>query len=404
MFSACKPVSLVTFLALLTAAPAFTQTPSDEETPEATAAAPVAHVYVQTTKGVDVYDATAAGKLTLVKGSPFSISGQMEGINGKYLIGVGTDYLHTYAIESSGAVGSQASEINTQNYSGSECGATAGNGAFFDHTGAFFYVQLSNEEVCAAWQSYQLASNGTLLFLGSFEDEGTEDNAAFPSSLPTVSSNDLFAYGIYYGYDDFVYKTVGAFSRSESGLLAVNQNYTETDPPANPSSPGGGSWYWILTSAAADPAGHLAVLMETTWFNDFQNYGPNQLASYTINNTTGGIVSTNTWQNMPTLETNNTAISMSTTGKLLAVFGQGLQLFHFNGANPITAYSKVLLPKVAIDQIGWDNSNHLYALSYTSNELYVYTATPTEIKEVSGSPYKVKNAYGIKGLIVVPKP
>jgi len=74
-----KTVSFVAFLALLSAGPAFTQTPSDEATPEAKAAAPVAYVYVQTTKGVNVYDATAAGKLSLVKGSPFATSGQMEG-------------------------------------------------------------------------------------------------------------------------------------------------------------------------------------------------------------------------------------------------------------------------------------------------------------------------------------
>jgi hypothetical protein len=82
----------------------------------AAAAAPVAHVYVQTIKGVNVYDATATGKLSLVKGSPFAVSGQMEDINGSYLISVGTDDLRIYPIESGGAVGNQASEINTQNY------------------------------------------------------------------------------------------------------------------------------------------------------------------------------------------------------------------------------------------------------------------------------------------------
>jgi hypothetical protein len=58
---------------------------------------------------------------------------------------------------------------------------------------------------------------------------------------------------------------------------------------------------------------------------------------------------------------------------------------------------------VDIDQLAWDNSNHLYALSYESGELYVYTVTPTSISEVAGSPYKVQGAYGVKGLIVVPK-
>ena len=394
---------LAIYIAMLSGASAFAQTANDEATVETSTA--VAYVYVQVAKGVNVYSATAAGKLALVKGSPFADAGQMEGINGKYLISVGTDYLHTYPIESNGAVGKQASEINTQDYSGSECGVT-GNGAFLDHTGEYFYVQLFNDEIanCAAWQSYQVASNGTLLFLGSFEDEGAEGiGQATPSSLPTVSSNDLFTYGIFSGFDDAVYTTFAAFSRSESGLLGVNQNFKETDPPANPSSPGGGPWFWMPAAPAADPAGHLAVLMGTTWFGEIQNYGPNQLASYTIDNTTGGIASTNTWQDMPILDSNNTNISMSTTGKLLAVFGQGLQLFHFNGANPITAYSDVLLPKVAIDQIGWDKDNHLYALGYSSGELYVYTATPTSIKEVSGSPYKAENAYGVNGLIVVPK-
>jgi hypothetical protein len=95
---------------------------------------------------------------------------------------------------------------------------------------------------------------------------------------------------------------------------------------------------------------------------------------------------------------------MSPSGKLIALAGYpGLEFFHFNGAAPVTPYSKLLLPAVDIDQLAWDNDNHLYALSYSSGELYVYTVTPTSIKEVSGSPYKVENAYGSSGLIVVPK-
>jgi hypothetical protein len=95
---------------------------------------------------------------------------------------------------------------------------------------------------------------------------------------------------------------------------------------------------------------------------------------------------------------------MSPSGKLLAVAGHpGLQLFHFNGASPITTFSGLLLPAVNIDQLGWDNNNHLYALSYSAEALYVYTVTPTKISEVAGSPFHVANAYGIKGLTVVPK-
>jgi hypothetical protein len=53
--------------------------------------------------------------------------------------------------------------------------------------------------------------------------------------------------------------------------------------------------------------------------------------------------------------------------------------------------------------VKWDNSSHLYALSYESQKIYVFTVTPTNINEVSGSPYAVGGAYGITGLIVVPK-
>jgi hypothetical protein len=157
----------------------------------------------------------------------------------------------------------------------------------------------------------------------------------------------------------------------------------------------------------ADSAGHLAAAM-TESFTTTYPPPPPQLASYATNETTGNLESSNTWADMPTPEVYPFILSMSPSGKLLAVAGAnlrllGVQVFHFNGAEPITPYSKLLLPAVEIDQLAWDNDNHLYALSYSSGELYVYTATPTEIKEVPGSPYKVENAYGIKGLIVVPK-
>jgi hypothetical protein len=409
MFSACKTVSLVAFMALLTAAPAFTQTPTEAETPEAKAAAPVAYVYVQTLKGVDVYDATAAGKLTLVKGSPFSTTGQMEGINGKYLFSVGTTNVHTYAIESNGAVGKQIGAINTQLYSGSECGNTDGAGAMLDHTGRHFYVQLfgaldgSENPACAAWQSYQVQADGELTFMDGLEyfsevcSYGGCPNAG-ASTIPTVSGNDNLAYGVFPDWGDTT--LFSTLALAPNGLLAINRSFSWTGPVPQP-----GEWNYFPVSVKADPTNHLAVLMYSEYESPYGNLGPFQLASYTISNGSGDISSTNTWENMPIPEIRNiTGMSMSTSGKIVALFGYpGLQIFHFNGAEPITPYSKLLLPTVDIDQLAWDNDNHLYALSYSSGELYVYTATPTSIKEVPGSSYKVKNAYGIKGLIVVPK-
>jgi hypothetical protein len=102
---------------------------------------------------------------------------------------------------------------------------------------------------------------------------------------------------------------------------------------------------------------------------------------------------------MPAPLVNPALLEMSPSGKLLVVIGSsGMQIFHFNGAAPITAYSGVLLPNVSIGQVAWDNDNHLYVLG--AGELYVLTVTPTSISEVAGSPYTIP---GLTGMIVVPK-
>jgi outer membrane protein assembly factor BamB len=91
---------------------------------------------------------------------------------------------------------------------------------------------------------------------------------------------------------------------------------------------------------------------------------------------------------------------MSPSGKLLAVAGTtGLQVFHFNGANPITTYTG-LLTKNEIDQVFWDNNNHLYAVSRPTGKLYVFTVTPTSHSQAPGSPYTITNP---QNLIVLPK-
>ena len=96
---------------------------------------------MQTSKGIDVFSASSTGQLTQVKGSLFADTGQMGAINGSYLVSVGTDDMHVYPIESTGGVGKQVSQIDTQSYGGSQCGTNLG-GALFDHTGKFLYVLL----------------------------------------------------------------------------------------------------------------------------------------------------------------------------------------------------------------------------------------------------------------------
>jgi len=88
-------------------------------------------------------------------------------------------------------------------------------------------------------------------------------------------------------------------------------------------------------------------------------------------------------------------LNMSPSGKLLAVGGTGgLQIFHFNGSEPIKPYTG-LLTNDEIDQFFWDNQNHLYAISRTAGKLFVFTITPTSHSEAPGSPYTINKPQNI---------
>jgi hypothetical protein len=88
---------------------------------------------------------------------------------------------------------------------------------------------------------------------------------------------------------------------------------------------------------------------------------------------------------------------MSPSGKLLAVGGAlGLQLFRFNGANPITSYTG-LIGFGQFDQFRWDNSNHLYAINADTGHLHIFTITPTSVREAPGSPYTIPGGGGYGG-------
>ena len=91
---------------------------------------------------------------------------------------------------------------------------------------------------------------------------------------------------------------------------------------------------------------------------------------------------------------------MSPNGKFLAVGGtSGVQIFHFNGAKPLTKFTG-LLAAANLYQMFWDNANHLYALSETAGKLYVFTVTSTGVTQAPGSPHTIANPISI---IVLPK-
>jgi hypothetical protein len=293
--------------------------------------------------------------------------------------------VHSYPVKSNGAIGKEVSTINTQNYDGADCDTGVGTaGAVLDHTGQDVYVLLDNYwyegsiQLCAAYQAYSISkSSGALEFNGTAEPASVAESAG----IPTFTGNNVFAYAS--GSDVRFTPGLIAFSRKSDGTPQA-LSFNEIDPNG-----------YSAFFAAADPTNHLAVVVAA---EDDESYGAARLASYSVD-VKGNIASTNTVKSMPYPHVNPTTLSMSPSGRLLAVGGNGLQVFHFNGASPITHYSGMLLT-TPVSQINWDHNNHLYVLSDSTNKLYVYTVTPTTITAAPGSPYTIS---GPNALVVVPK-
>jgi hypothetical protein len=160
--------------------------------------------------------------------------------------------------------------------------------------------------------------------------------------------------------------------------------------PAIPTAPQGGYCPYL---AATDTGNDVAISLTPT--EDFTPIGPAQIAVYTADSG-GDLTTTSTSANMPPAAV-GTVIDMkiSFSGKLLAIAGtSGLQVFHFNGANPATRFTG-LITNNEVDQIFWDNANHLYAISRSAGKLFVFNVTSKSCVPAEGSPYSISNPQNI---------
>jgi hypothetical protein len=333
----------------------------------AAAPAQVAYVYVPTVNGIYAFDASSAGTLTAIKGSPFAATILSITGNGKFIFGVDWNYtsIDTFTMESNGAV----KFVRSTSLKSHAPGLTNLSSLTMDHTGQTLYVgaDVGNTDINPYLSFTVEKSTGVLSYLGSVPSE-----SAFPP-IPTFSGNNSFAYA---GNDPYF-----GFNRLSDGLLTESPyGYLWPLPAPNDS--------WIQpTVAAADPNGHVAMAFQSI------NTGESQLAVYTANKE-GHLTTASTYKNMPTTANHGVFnLSMSPSGKLLAVAGsQGLEVFHFNGGSPITGYTPLLTLTGAFSSSHWDNDNHLYSLNDDSGRLHVYEVTPTSYKEEPGSPYTTGRA------------
>jgi hypothetical protein len=356
-----------------------------------TTSSAVAYVYVSNTltggtSEVHAYAAAKNGQLTPVNGSPFPADVNSMAVNGTYLFGSSSDgtSADSYAIESDGSLRLAAvNNIVINNYNA--CGFSGP--IFFDHTGSTLYdMEFRGDCSNNMYQSFNVNKpTGQLQNLGN---SGPNSWLYLPASF---IGNNVYAYSASCLGD--MYWGIFSFRRASNGLL------TQINASAAPPTPPTG-YFYCPSLAAADPTNHVAITMQPVNQANFSPDRPAQIAAYTADSA-GNLVTTNTRANMPhTLVGTVNDIKMAPSGKLLAVGGTaGLQVFHFNGSQPITQFTG-LLTTDAIDQFFWDNTNHLYAIS-SAGKLFVFTVTPTGVKHAPGSPYSITAPHNI---IVQPLP
>jgi hypothetical protein len=368
------------------------RTNQNEESSTTVATSPAAWVYVSSTlpggslNEIEAFDAAPNGKLTAVPGSPFQENVTSMAVNGKYLFAVNSDGfdIDTYLLESNGALHYSATTNASQPGDCNSLGSLV-----LDHTGATVYDMEFRGSGCANNTFESFAVNRPT---GGLKDLGNSSANNWLYLPVSFVGNNVYAYTASCLGD--MYWGIYGFQRSSNGLLTeINSSGAPPTPPTG--------YFYCPSQAAADPTDHVAITMQPVNQQNFSPDKPPQLATYTAD-ANGNLSTMSTAANMPTTAVVNvTDIAMSPSGKLLAVGGTGgLQIFHFNGASPITHYTG-LLTTDEVDQFFWDNENHLYAISTAANKLWVFTVTPTGYSEAPGSPYTVNAPHDI---IVQPLP
>jgi Rieske Fe-S protein len=379
------PVCLIAFAAIcastVLASAQVTSSPTESNSIQAPAP-PVAYVYVSSaptssTGQINGFAAASNGALTPLPGSPYQHDVNYMAVNGAWLFGVAnmdTD-IDSFSIGSNGALTLK----DTYKVTNPGPGVIS---VYLDHTGSTLYADYytTNND----YLSFNInQSTGQLTKVGDLPG-GPPNN-----SPVSFIGNNVFAYSS--SCYHFGAEIIGVKRNTDGTLSYLNYNF-----PVPAEKSGGFYCPWI---AAADPTNHVAIAMQPMNSN-FGTDGNFQLAVYTAGST-GNLTTKSTYSNMPsTLVGFPTDYRMSPSGKFLAVGGTlGLQIFHFNGANPITKFT-ARLTSSPIDQIFWDNANHVYAISYQAGKLFVWTVTSTGVTRAPGSPHTITNP---QNLIVLPK-
>ena len=355
----------------------------------------VAYIYISNTPAsgnnsntpnqITAYASDASGKLTAVPGSPFNEDVTTMAVNGPYLAAAAASQplINTYNIHSDGSL-AFASQTNYAQNNPKGCG-TAG-ALFFDSTGNSLYVQEHNID-CANTGTASFTvqgSTGMLNYLGSALT-GSNYDADNPASF---SGNNQFAYAA--GPSGCYIYSIPGFQRSSNGLLSTFDDGAPNYLPGEP-----GSFRDFVPDLAAADTANLVAVAEIPANPPGCAGLPARIAIYAAD-ANGKLTTSSSYANMVvTAIVSPNDLKIAPSGHLLAIAGQeGLQVFHFNGTDPISSYTP-LLTSDPVGRMFWDNSGHLYAISKKANRLHVFTVTNTSYQEAPGSPYAINGPVDI---------
>jgi hypothetical protein len=355
-----------------------------------------AYVYVARPTHLDAFAAAADGKLTPVPRSPYAdLTLSALVASNKYLVALddnGVD-LHTFAIASDGAV-KKVSTLGVAKYLPGNCAAPYyGSPLTTNVTGSDVYFVATDCEDNGHLLSFRVEADGALQFLGASNYILPGETIQF--TPPTFISNDKYAYQAGCNYTTGSQEQqLTTYRRSSSGLLEY-VGESASPIPVTPNPPGG----MYCPIAAAYSSDHLALALAD--LDSTSNYtGNTVLATYTASSN-GDLTTKSTYQNMPVVPDVYivAAISISPSGKYLALAGDGVQIYRFNGSSPIT-HLHAVLPGEYFDQIAWDSKDNVYAHNAQNGLVRVYHITSTQMKEAPGSPYSIPES---TALLVVAK-
>ena len=326
---------------------------------------------------INAFSANSSGQLTPVPGSPFAMNVRTIAASRNFVFGTDGTSIFSFSIAANGAL-TQVSSMSIRQFNPNGEFAEL----FLDDTGATLYaVHFRIDGANEGYDSFRVDhSTGVLTFLG----------ATFTGCCGHVALN--FMANNVYGFTPDCFHgdpSVALYKRNDDGTLTSVSGGLDNSPDPTHLCP---------ESVAPGPAGTLAVAfgpdcgpgVETT-----PQAGGVVLAVYSVDSS-GFLTTSSTVANMPQTSVGG-MIEMSPSGKFLAVGGLGLEVFHFNGANPITPFTG-LLTTDKIEQFGqmaWDNDDNLYALSQSGNKLSVFTVTATNAGSAPGSPYAITNPFAI---------